>query len=106
MIIAFFTIFSIKDLYISPSSLNYCCGTMYVFICNFCVWYNVYQEIIMQTATQTKTKQTQDSGGQFKIKCLLSLMFNYSLVLKHFLWLLPCYFICKHYINIPYFIYN
>ena len=31
---------------------------MYVFICNFCVWYNVHKEIIMQTATQTKTKQT------------------------------------------------
>ena len=30
---------------------------MYVFICNFCVWYNVYKEIIMQTATQTKTKE-------------------------------------------------
>ena len=32
---------------------------MYVFICNFCVWY-VYQEIIMQTATPIKTKQTHD----------------------------------------------
>ena len=33
---------------------------MYVFICNFCVWYNVHKEIIMQTATQTNTctKQT------------------------------------------------
>ena len=30
---------------------------MYVFICNFCVWYNVYKEIILQTSTQTKTKQ-------------------------------------------------
>ena len=24
------------------------------------VWYNVHKEIIMQTATQTKTKQTHD----------------------------------------------
>ena len=33
---------------------------MYVFICKFCVWYNVCKEIIMQTATQTKTKQTNN----------------------------------------------
>ena len=31
---------------------------MYVFICNFCVWCNVYKEISMQTATKTKNKQT------------------------------------------------